>query len=458
MKRLLSAAATLGLALSAGSLAAQDFTVTNATVATGDGSEPVEGGIVVVTGGRVTYAGAAGGAAPAGTVIDAGGGWVTPGIFASLTDLGLYDVSGVSNSNDISAGSSPFSAALDFSTSINPASTQVAVSRAGGVTRATAIGTAGSSIFAGQGAIIDLGDDPEPVVRPRAFQMIELGERGGALAGGSRPAAHALLRNALREARQYGEASGISGSRRRPASVDTGDDVPIDPRLVDSEAERDDVLLSRFDAAALVPVVSGQQQLYVRAERAADIRSVLALKGEFPALDLVLVGVSEGWLVAREIAAAGVPVIADPLDDLPSSFEQLAATQDNVGRMVDAGVTVAVGSYSDMEQPRFAPQYAGNLVSLARVPGRTGLTWGEALASITSIPAQIAGVGGRYGVLAPGAVADVVIWDGDPLELSSRPTRVFIDGIDQPLTNHQTRLRDRYRDLDESDLPKAYDR
>lgn len=460
MNRFLTTAGAFALALTAAPLAAQDFTIVNATLATGDGSDPIENGVVVVEGGKVTYAGPEGGAGDVttDTIIGVDGAWVTPGIFASLTDLGLWDVAAVGDSNDTSASNSPFSAALDYSTSINPAATPIAVSRAGGVTRATTIGNASGSIFAGQGAIIDLGDDPDAVMVPRAFQMIELGERGAALAGGSRPSAHALLRNALREARQYGSDARILGGLDEAAPVRTGDDLPIDPRLVDSEAARDDVLLSRFDAAALVPVVRGQQPLYVRVERAADIRAALALKTEFAQLDMVLVGASEGWLVANEIAASGIPVIADALDDLPASFEELGATQDNVGRMVAAGVTVAVGSYPGMEQPRYAPQYAGNLVSLGNVPGRTGISWGQALAAITSIPAEIAGVGGRYGVLAPGAAADVVIWDGDPLELSSAPVSVYIDGIEQPTTNHQTRLRDRYRDLDESDLPKAYDR
>lgn len=91
------------------------------------------------------------------------------------------------------------------------------------------------------------------------------------------------------------------------------------------------------------------------------------------------------------------------------------------------------------------------------MPRASGLTWGEAFAAISSVPAEIAGFGGKLGVLKPGAAGDVVIWDGDPLELSSAPMRVFIDGVEQPLSTHQSRLRDRYRDLDESDLPKAYD-
>jgi imidazolonepropionase-like amidohydrolase len=458
--RLLAAAAALALAVPAGSPASgQDFAITNVTLATGDGSGPTEHGAVVVRDGKVVYAGQGANmpAVPGDIVIDGTGRWVTPGIFATVTDLGLWDVGAVDDSNDVSADDSPFSAALDVAPAINPESQHILISRAGGITRAAVAPGAGGSIFAGQGAMIDLGADANPVMRGRAFQWVELGEGGARRAGGSRTAAHALLRNALREARDYGDRSGLARSGPADQPVRTGDDLPLDPRLAADPSERQsDVLLTRFDAAALIPVVAGRQPLYVHVERAADIRAVLALPREFPKLELVIVGASEGWRVASEIAAAGVPVIANGLMDLPSGFEDLASTQSNIGRMAAAGVRVAINAEA-MDQPRYLPQYAGNLVALTRVPRATGLTWGQALAAITSVPAAISGYAGRYGVLASGAAADVVVWDGDPLEAASAPVRVFIDGIEQPLDNHQTRLRERYRDLDTSVLPKAYD-
>jgi imidazolonepropionase-like amidohydrolase len=124
--------------------------------------------------------------------------------------------------------------------------------------------------------------------------------------------------------------------------------------------------------------------------------------------------------------------------------------------MVKAGVRVAINA-SAMENPRNLNQYAGNLVALSRVPGADGLSWGQAFATISSVPAQISGLGATAGRLAPGAAGDVVLWDGDPLEVGSVPVEVFIDGVRQPLDSHQTRLRERYRDLDESAQPKAYD-
>lgn len=428
-----------GLALIAAAPAlGQDVVIANARLVLGDGSEPIEGGVVIIDDGKVVFAGkpAPGQKFETDMLIDAKGGWVTPGIFATVTTLGLSDVDAVTESNDIRAAASPFSAALDAAGAINPDSQHILVHRAAGITRAATSPAPTGSIFAGQGAIIDLDGDGQPVVQARAFQMVDLGENGSRLAGGSRPAAHLLLRASLRE------AQALIGKTGTPQTTEIIKD--------------DEVLLSRFDAEALVPVVTGKQKLYVKVDRASDIRAVLGLKREFPALDLVLVGVSEGWLVANEIAAAGVPVIANGLNDLPESFEQLGATQSNAGRMAKAGVKVAINADS-MRDPRRLQQVAGNLVALTRMPGASGMEWGQAFAAISSVPAEISGMGGKAGVLKPGALGDVVLWDGDPLEAGSVPTRVYIGGVQQSLENHQTRLRDRYIDLDESDRPKAYD-
>jgi len=436
---LLLAATAARAADAPAALPSGDFAVTNATVAIGDGSAPIEGAAVVVRGGKIVAAGK-NVAVPSGIpIIDGRGKWITPGLVTAMTDLGLLDVGGVDESNDSYAATARFSAGLDVSLAIDPDAPPIAVSRAAGITRAGVAPVAANAIFAGQGAVIDLAQSGPGVVQPRAFQLVELGERGAELAGGSRVAAQAVLRNALREARDL--------AQRKPAK-DTGDQTPGQPG---------DALMTRTDAAALIPVVTGKQPLYVHVERAADIRGVLALGREFPALRLVIVGAGEGWRVAGELAAAKVPVLASALADLPGSFETLAATQSNVGRMTAAGVKVALGGFYDLDQPRYAAQFAGNLVSLSRVPGATGLSWGQALAAITSIPAEILGQGAAFGSLKPGLTADVVLWDGDPLELSSAPVSIFIDGKPQAVANHQTRLRQRYRHPGEGGLPKAYE-
>ncbi|HEX9931521.1 MAG TPA: amidohydrolase family protein [Allosphingosinicella sp.] len=438
---------------------AQSVAITGGRVVLGDGTPPIDGGTVVINNGRVVAAGA-GVAVPAGaTVVDAQGRWVTPGIVAGFSRIGLVEVDAVNATNDVSASNSPFSAAIDIAPAINSQAAAIGVNRAAGVTRAVVAPGASRSIFAGQGAVIDLGSDMQPITRRRLFQFVEFGEEGAQQAGGSRPSAHALLRNALREAGELRVPISGGGTRSGPTQDVPPEDVDENPVVITGNERRDDVLLTRFDAAALVPVVRGQQYLLIHVERASDILQALALKREFPRLRLILVGATEGWRVAREIAAAGVPVIANALTDLPASFEQLAATQSNIGRMREAGVQVGIGMINDDEarQVRVSTQYAGNLVAIARVPGHSGLSWDEAFAAISSRPAEAFGLGGEIGSLRPGRRGDVVIWSGDPLELSSNVEAVWIDGVRQSLENRQTRLRDRYREPREGNLPNAYD-
>ena len=398
-------------------------------------------------------------------VVDASGKWVTPGIVAGFSRLGLSEVDlSAQGADDRAARAGPFSAAIDVAPAINPLNSTIAVNRADGITRAIVAPVAARNIFAGQGAIIDLGADMDPITARRRFQFVELGEAGAATAGGSRASAHVLFRNALREAAELQRfavpisAAGVPepGLEREPVIRD-----PNESRLIGPNARRsEDVLLTRFDAAALVPIVRGRQLLLVHVERAKDILNVLDLRREFPGLKIALVGVTEGWLVADQIRDSGVWVIASALNDLPASFEMLAATQSNVGRMRAAGVKVAIGMIDDNDTRyvRNQRQYAGNLVALQKVPGATGVSWGEALAMLTSAPAEAIGLGGQLGSLRSGKRADVVVWSGDPLELTSSVEAVWIDGIRQPLETRQTKLRDRYRDLTPNTLPEAYRR
>jgi imidazolonepropionase-like amidohydrolase len=433
MTRLLA----LFLALLGAPALAQTVAITNGKVAIGDGSPPIDGATVLIRHGRIVAAGR-NVAIPAGAQqIDAGGKWVTPGIVAGFTQVGLGEVTGVDATNDTVANNSPFSAGIDIAPAVNAASSMVAVTRARGITRALVVPSAGRTIFAGQGAWVDTAEDREAVFAARAFQFVEFGETGAGKSGGSRAATFAAFRNALFEARAYA---------RNPNGYEGGRDM--------------EALVTRIDAAALVPVLQGRMTLLARVARASDIIEVLKLKREFPALKLVLVGAQEGWLVADRIAAAGIPVLVSALVDLPESFESLGATQSNFGRLQRAGVKVALAEIAidSDRQPRNAKQSAGNLVALTKLPGADGVDWNHALAAVTSGPAEAMGRGQDFGSLRPGRRADVVVWDGDPLELDSAPVLMLIDGVQQPLETRQTRLRDRYRNLDPEPLPPAYRR
>lgn len=430
MRHFLYAAAAM--AAFATPVAAETIAITGGRVVVGDGSAPIEGGTVVIRDGKIVAAGATVAIPSGARQIDAAGKWVTPGVFAGFSRLGLAEVDAVNGTNDKSGGRSGFSAAIDVAPAIDPFRSPFAVNRSSGVTRAVVAPQAADSIFAGQGAIADLGADSNPVTKARAFQFAEFGEEGAASAGGSRAGTHLHFRAMLREAQDYAAGRGTF----------------------------DDDLLKAEDAKALLSVLKGETRLLIHVEGANDMLRLMELKREFPTIKMVFVGVSEGWRVSRELVQAGIPVIASALNDLPATFEMLGATQSNIGRMKDAGVQVAIGMIDDRDshQLRYTTQYAGNIVSLQYVPGATGLTWDEAFAAISSVPAEIMGVGDRLGSLKAGLAADVVVWDGDPLELSSAAITVIIDGIEQPLTNRQNRLRDRYARPTEGDLPKAYDR
>ncbi len=431
MKRVL-----LSMVLAAAPAVAAPIAITGATAHTARGEEVIRNATIIIDNGRITAIGA-GLAIPAGaTVIDAKGHPVTPGIVAVPSDLGLTEVGGVRETSDGSARTSPYSAALDMAAAINPGSLHFAIYRMAGVTRAAAVPDSGNAVFGGQGAVVSLAANGPTVTRPRAFQYVELGEAGARLAGGSRPAAYAQLIDLLDAAKRLAA---------NPAASVGGDDSGS--------------LVKRRDVEALLPVLSGGQSLMVHVERASDILEVLKLKGRYPALRPVLVGAREAWLVAAQIARAGVPVITHSLYDLPDDFEGLAASRNNVGHLQAAGVTVVLGPLSGVggTTPVNLPGYAGNAVGQGTVPGGKGLTKGQALASITANPARVLGLADT-GTLEVGKRADIVLWDGDPLELMSSPVAVWIDGAAQPMTSRQTLLAQRYKALGRIDLPLQYPR
>src|SRR5690606_3863776 len=150
-------------------------------------------------------------------------------------------------------------------------------------------------------------------------------------------------------------------------------------------------------------------------------------------------GGAEAWLVADDLARADIPVIVDPFTNLPDRFERLAARADNAALLHRAGVRIAIAPAPgtvDAHPARPVLQLAGNAVA-------NGLPWDAAFAAVSRGPAEIFGAP-NLGRLERNYLADVVIWDGDPLEVMAAPVAVFIEGQEQPLSSRQTRLRDRY--------------
>ena len=180
------------------------------------------------------------------------------------------------------------------------------------------------------------------------------------------------------------------------------------------------------------------------AAECSDILRAIRFQEENAPVQLIIRGGAEAWMVADQLADADIPVLIDPVQNLPGSFESLGSTLSAAQRLNAAGVTVAytTDTADGYFNARLLPQHAGNAVA-------HGVPWDAAFRAITLTPAEIYGVGDEYGALATGYAGDVVIWDGDPLEVMSAPTHVFVDGEMMDMESRQTRLRDRYADLED---------
>lgn len=413
------------LLLTAGAASAETVALVGGTVYTVGPAGKIEGGTVLLEDGKIRAVGKDV-AVPAGARrIDAAGKVVTPGFMDSQTRLGLVEVSGVEGTNDARANQDDrFTAAFDVVDGFNPRSILFSIARVEGVTRAVVAPQAGQSLILGRGAVIHLAPENGGwLLRSPAAMYAVLGESGANLAGGARGMAILRLREAFQDAVDYGN---------NRSNFDRG--------------ERREYALSRLDLEALQPVVQGDLPLVLAVQRASDIEAALRLARDFK-LKLIIAGGREAWMVADQLAAAKVPVLLDPLANLPDSFETLGSTLESPARLQKAGVTVAFMT-NDAHDVRNIKQSAGNAVSY-------GLPWEAALAALTIVPARLWGIADRYGSLEPGKDADVVVWDGDPLELTSYPEHVFIRGIEVPRDTRQLRLRDRYKELSR-EAPPAY--
>ncbi len=414
-------------ALGVSGVAAQTLAIRGGTVCTGvAGADCTSGVTVLVEGDKITAVGKSVAVPPGARVIDATGKYVTPGLIDGYSRLGLLEIEAEQRSNDTGAENARFSAAFDAQWGLNPDASSIAIARLGGVTRAAVLPEASEALFGGYGALVTT-DNQHFVTRTRAFQIAELGESGAESAGGARGASYIAFANALRE------AAALGTSRRSALSA---------PR---------DALTNRLDAENLYAVVTGQVPLVVHVESANDIRNLIRLTREFTALRPIIAGATEGWMVADEIARARIPVIVQAFENLPASFEKLGATMANAARLKRAGVVVALGSFDSQQNVRLMNQFAGNLMSAL---GPDTLTQSQALELITSGPARVYGLD-MVGTLEPGKSADIVLWDGPPLEMTSAAVHVMIAGREPPMVSRQTMLRDRYKTLT-GDTPFQY--
>lgn len=376
----------------------------------------IEGGVVELRGTRIVAVGGPERAAspPAGaTVIDLTGKRLTPGLVAAATGLGLLEIDLEGSTVDAERhGDDPIRSGYDAAVAVHADSSLIPVNAIEGITSAAV--TPRGGLLSGQVAWIDLvaGDHRGIVARPR---IAVAGQLGPAVAG-SRAAAFARLSEVLDDARFY-----------------------RDRRTAFERRQTRDLAAHPLDLEALGPVLDGTVPLVVAADRASDLLALARLSRD-SGLRVAVVGATQGWKVADALAEANVAVVVQPSANLPGSLDQLGARLDNAALLHQAGVRVAIAVLGEAHNVRNVTQEAGIAVA-------NGLPADAALRAVTLEPARIYGMDAHYGSLEPGKVANLAVWDGDPLELSQWPSQVWIRGQAIPMRSRQTLLRDRYRDL-----------
>jgi imidazolonepropionase-like amidohydrolase len=411
--RLVTAVLATGV-LATGDLTAQTIAITGGTIYPVSGPK-IENGTLILSDGKVTAVGAGAEVPPGATRVDAKGGWITPGLIHGGSTLGLKLFAiGAQPETQEDTATGDVKAAFNVAEGLDPASIAIPVARLEGVT--SSISKPAVGLIPGQAVLIDLAGDriEDMVAKSPVAMMADLGQESKEAGGGSRARALQRLRRILRDALEY--------EKRR-------DDF--------RRAQMQPLAASAEDLEALLPVLKGKLPLFVIANRRSDLANALRLAGEF-GLQIVIWGGAEGWQMSGELARADVPVVLEPLTDVPR-FDALNARLDNATLLWKAGVKVAVAQ-QDAAHFRDLRQAAGNEV-------RNGMSWDAALRSVTLSTAEVAGVADRYGSLDVGKVANVVVWSGDPLEFSSKVERLFIRGKEIPLVSRQTELLDRYRSL-----------
>ena len=427
----LAAVLALGMLLQAAPISnAQAIAVVHAKAYVVPGSPPITNATIIIQAGRIVTV-AAGVTPAAGThIIDAQGKIVTSGLMNSGTELGLVE-SGPADTTDHAVSTGSLGPAFDIQYALNANSTLLPLARADGLTRAVTFpSTSGVPPFAGLGAVLRLSEGADILDRPQAAVFATIGGMASSQVGGSRSAQWILIRNMLDEARRYG-----ASHREAP-----------------EETHARDRLLDRANLVALLPVVQGKIPFAITAHRESDIRQAIKLADDYK-VRVILCGAGEAWRAADALAAHKIPVVLNPFDSTPVSFDQIGARLDNAAILQRAGVTISFsvpGVHMSHDAGFVIREGAGIAVA-------NGLPWEQALKSLTVNPAETWGIADHYGTLEPGKDADLVIWSGDPLEPMSAPEVVLVRGKQVSLKTRQTELQERYSPRHKNDpWPPGY--
>ena len=347
-------------------------------------------------------------------IIDAQEKIVTPGLIATDTEIGIVEIGALSVTRDDSADM--YKIGFSIYDAFNPNSTLIPWNRSNGVTTSLTIPQNTSSPIGGMGSLFVL-DGKLNVTGVRDAAMV--GQVGGS-SSGSRSEHYAIIEDLLVM------ASSLSKS-------DLSSDSNI-YELIGEWSITDAMELHPRDIKALFKILNDNVPLIMKSHRASDLLKLIEIKERFN-LNMIIMGAQEAHLVKSELAEAEIPLIINPINNIPDSFDELASNIQMASRLEEAGIPLMFNT-SRSHNYHLIRQGAGVAVA-------NGMSYGAAIKSLTSVPANTFGMSDR-GTLEVGKIADLIIWDDDPLEPSAMPEHVFISGESMDLTTRASRLTDRY--------------
>ena len=407
----------LAVLLAALEVQAEALFVNDATVHTMGRQATLQGADVLVRDGRIKAIGPELPIPVDATVIEAAGRPLTPGFFSGISQLGLVEISAVEPSVDGALAIEGLRPEFNVTSAYNPWSAAIPVTRIEGYTWTVLGASRAGSIVGGQGRPVAL-DNGYASFLGAPILFLDVGADASEQSAGSRAGQWMLLEQAMAESALQAEPDLQWG----PAPLLT---------LAGRKA------MERFRTGGIT---------VFQVDRASDIQQVLEFSARH-SLKPVINGGTEAWMLADRLAEAGVPVLLNALANLPGSFDQLGARLDNAAILHAAGVTIAF-SDGETHNARKLRQLAGNAVA-------HGLPYEAGLAAMTANPALIFELTEGAGVLESGSRADLVLWSGDPLEVTSVAEQVIIEGRLIPMVSRQTLLRDRYLPQNPG-TPRAY--
>tara|TARA_B000000477_G_C6093766_1_gene228899 strand:- start:138 stop:1364 length:1227 start_codon:yes stop_codon:yes gene_type:complete len=380
-----------------------DTLIKNGTIHTGDGSKAFVGDIYIKNGvinsiGNIDI--------EASTIIDATGKIITPGFIAPITAVGIIEIGSLDVTRDdeadyLNMGFSIFRA-------FNANSTLIPWNRSNGLTSVITLPQQASMPLAGMGSFFVLDGQ---VSVSGMKDMVMLGKIGAS--SGSRSEDLDILENLI-----------SLGKLVRNKNYE---------KVLESPMAEFFELHSQ-DIEALDKVANKNLPLIIETNRASDIKHLIDIKNKHD-LNLILAGVEDAPLVLNELVESGIPVIINPMDNIPNSFDELSSSLELASILNKAGVTIMFDS-SRSHNYYLMRQGAGNAVAY-------GMNYEDAISGMSKIVADVFGIENR-GSLVKGNFADVVIWESDPLEPASVPLYVLIEGSEMDLVTRSSRLKDRY--------------